>query len=227
MRDGLSGPSGGQATVGHCRLLHRLLVPAAAAAIGIVTAAGLAIRFVAAGRPVLADQAWHDLMADFPSPGADRIARTLNSIGGTPAMTAVVTVASLVMLARRERRAAAFLVTSLVASSAASNLLKVIVGRARPIDAVIEDRRPAFPSGHATSAGALGVALGLLVRRPWAWALVPVWAVSMAWSRTYLLLHWLSDTVAGLLLGASISVLADRLMPRRRWRRARPRRSGR
>jgi len=214
MRDARSGPPSGQAAVGHPRHVHPLPVPAAAAAIGIVTAAGLAIRFVAAGRPVLADQAWHDLMADVRSSGADRIARSLNAIGGTPAMTAVVTVAGLVLLARSERRSAALLVTSLVASSGASNLLKVVVGRTRPVDAVMEDRRPAFPSGHATSAGALGIAIALMVRRPWVVALVPVWAGSMVWSRTYLRLHWLSDTVAGVLLGASIAVVSDRVIHR-------------
>lgn len=190
--------------------VHPRLVPAAGTAIGLVAATGLAIRFVAAGRPVLADSAWHDLMADTRNPMADRVARVLNAIGGTSAMTAVGAVGALVLWMRHERRSAAFLVTSLVLSSAASNLLKFVVGRTRPADAVIEDARPAFPSGHATSAGALGVALALLLRQPWAGALVPLWAASMVWSRTYLLLHWLSDTVAGVLLGASISVLVDR-----------------
>jgi undecaprenyl-diphosphatase len=68
-----------------------------------------------------------------------------------------------------------------------------------------------FPSGHASFAAATLVAIVVLFtqagsrRRIW-WALAVVGIVAMAWSRTYLQVHWLLDVVAGSLLGAGVSL---------------------
>jgi len=43
-------------------------------------------------------------------------------------------------------------------------------------------------------------------RRPW-WTVATLGIVGMAWSRTYLQVHWLSDVVAGALLGIGIALL--------------------
>jgi hypothetical protein len=68
-------------------------------------------------------------------------------------------------------------------------------------------------SGHSTYAGATCVALVLLfttpgTRRRWWWALASLGAVGMAWSRTYLQVHWLTNVTAGALLGSGVSLLA-------------------
>jgi undecaprenyl-diphosphatase len=68
-----------------------------------------------------------------------------------------------------------------------------------------------FPSGHATYAGATCIALVLLFTRPGAqrriwWALAGLGIAVMAWSRTYLQVHWLSDAVAGSLLGIGVAL---------------------
>jgi hypothetical protein len=59
----------------------------------------------------------------------------------------------------------------------------------------------------------LAVALVLLFSKPgtrrllW-WTLAALAIAGMAWSRTYLQLHWLSDTLAGALLGIGIALLS-------------------
>src|SRR5262249_1191129 len=107
------------------------------------------------------------------------------------------------------------LAASAVAESLApllSALLKVLIDRPRPRDGRVHAVGPSFPSGHATSAGATSVVLVLLFntlgtrRRLW-WALAVLGVVGIAWSRTYLQVHWLTDVIAGALLGSGISLL--------------------
>ncbi|WP_233255426.1 phosphatase PAP2 family protein [Naasia lichenicola] len=135
------------------------------------------------------------------------MAGTLNAVGGTLDVTAVVVVLVVIFFARREWRIGISMVTSFLVSLIAFDSLKAIVGRARPLDAILAAGGDSFPSGHSALAAALAVGIALVVRRVWVWVLAIVWGVLLAWSRTYLLVHWLSDTVAGLLLGASISIV--------------------
>jgi membrane-associated phospholipid phosphatase len=75
---------------------------------------------------------------------------------------------------------------------------------------------------HATYAGATCVALVLLfttpgARRRW-WSTLAIFGVAgMAWSRTYLQVHWLTDVIAGALLGSSVSLLVFAIAQRRAY----------
>ncbi|MEB4614348.1 phosphatase PAP2 family protein, partial [Leucobacter sp. M11] len=92
----------------------------------------------------------------------------------------------------------------------ASEFLKSVVQRPRPLDALIAAGGDSFPSGHSTAAAALAICVALLVRRAWVWLLAVGWVLAMMLSRQVLLVHWLSDTVAGALLGTAAAVLATR-----------------
>lgn len=87
--------------------------------------------------------------------------------------------------------------------------IKLIVQRVRPGAEVIVETGYSFPSGHATMATAMAlsvyfifssrlhsVALKLLLL-----FVSCTWAVSIAFSRIYLDVHWLSDVIAGMGLG--------------------------
>nr|WP_232488505.1 phosphatase PAP2 family protein [Brevibacterium antiquum] len=49
------------------------------------------------------------------------------------------------------------------------------------------------------------------LRFHWSMVLAFAWILLMMWSRTALQVHWLSDTIAGALIGISAAVLADEL----------------
>ena len=93
-----------------------------------------------------------------------------------------------------------------------SSTVKALVDRARPPDGLVHPAGASFPSGHAAFAGATCVAAVLLFtkvdgrRGPW-WTLAAAGIAGMAWSRTYLQVHWLLDVIAGSLLGAGVALL--------------------
>jgi undecaprenyl-diphosphatase len=120
--------------------------------------------------------------------------------------------AALVLLAWRRHwlRSAAFAL-AVVTSELFIGPVKAAVDRPRPPGALIETSAAAFPSGHAIATAVTAVGLVLVLARPgpsrWRWELLAVGLTSvMALSRVYLRAHWLSDTVAGALLGAGLAL---------------------
>ncbi|MFI0817766.1 phosphatase PAP2 family protein [Streptomyces sp. NPDC021098] len=133
---------------------------------------------------------------------------------------------------RTARRAALRGVGSLAAASLASNLVvKWTVERRRPVlDAVPLVRQlrrqpwtSSFPSGHAASAAAF--ATGVAIESSRYGTLVAPLAAAVAASRVYVGVHYPSDVVAGVALGAGAAALTCRWWPARPETpaRARPR----
>ena len=64
-----------------------------------------------------------------------------------------------------------------------------------------------FPSGHTTSAMAAGMAFFLLGNKKWSWTGLLA-AVLMGLSRIYLIVHYTTDVIGGLLVGSIAAVIA-------------------
>ncbi len=120
--------------------------------------------------------------------------------------------AAMVLLAWRRHwlRLAAFAL-AVLSSEILIGTVKAAVDRPRPPGSLIETTGASFPSGHAIATAVTAVGLVLVLARPgpsrWRWEVRAVeFTAVMALSRVYLRAHWLSDTVAGALLGAGLAL---------------------
>jgi len=111
-------------------------------------------------------------------------------------------------------------------SGVITDIIKPLIGRARPVLLQREDyygfdpfnfhaAHNSFPSGHATTAFALAFALIALRPgwRPW----FIVFAIAVAVSRVVVNAHYLSDIIAGALVGMLTALLIQKLFIRQHW----------
>lgn len=118
------------------------------------------------------------------------------------------------MSMRAAARIPLFLFTAVAISGIAADILKVVVGRARPKLLFLDGTYDftwfgwhadhwSFPSGHATTAAALMTALWCLWPRP-LWLYV-AGAALVAFARVATGQHYLSDVVAGAVIGVLVT----------------------
>jgi undecaprenyl-diphosphatase len=201
-------------------------------AAGGMLATVVVIAILVPAGPLGVDRSWSDAMHHLETPLLTDLALIFNWAGRGLGRALTLTLFGSLLL--RRRRWLAFVALAVTESLAPvlSTLLKVLVDRARPPNGLVHPVGASFPSGHATYAGATSVVLVLLFTTPgtnrrWWWTLASLGVVGMAWSRTYLQVHWLTDVIAGALLGSGISLLvfalaqlydsrvADRVLSRR------------
>ncbi|MEV4359273.1 phosphatase PAP2 family protein [Nonomuraea sp. NPDC049625] len=128
-------------------------------------------------------------------------------------------------------RLAVWAVTTITVGGLLGLALKIVVARARPHlpDPVALAPGDSFPSGHAVNV-TLGAGVLVLLVLPMLprWGRVVAWAVacflvlSVGYTRIALGVHWVSDVVAGIVLG--VAVIAATAAAFETWRREQGRR---
>lgn len=161
------------------------------------------------------DSWWNDLVAGIRTDGMIAFASVLNAVGGGwIAIYAIPLLIILVFVLARRWRTAVFIAASFVASAAIVQVLKHVFGRARPEDMLVVSDFGSFPSGHAANAATIAVVAWVLFPRAWVAVVGALWIVGMALSRTFLSVHWASDTLGGALVGVGVVLmLAAWLLP--------------
>lgn len=145
------------------------------------------------------------------------VLQVLTAPGLTVFRVVVLVPVAILFAFRGQRRVAGFVVLAAVAVSPLTILLKELVARVRPTsdDPLVAANGLSFPSGHssgaATLAGVLIVVLWPVVSRswrPWLVGVLTLGALGVAWTRIALGVHYLSDAVGGLALGAAVVLLS-------------------
>jgi membrane-associated phospholipid phosphatase len=147
---------------------------------------------------------------DATHPELVRSAEVISRVFDPNVFRVALTVVALVYLARGERRHATWLLVTVFGGAGLGFVLKLIVGRARPVlpDPVSAAPGLSFPSGHALGAS-IGCCLFLLLGlrflsrrgRIAAVSLAVLIVVVVALARVVLGVHFVSDVVAGVMLG--------------------------
>jgi membrane-associated phospholipid phosphatase len=160
-----------------------------------------------------ADDAWLRFMVSGRSAPVTAIARVFNWLG-LVYVTLPIRIGIIGFLALRRRwwHLAAF-AAAIVLSEVLIGPLKGVYDRVRPPGSLVATSGASFPSGHSVAATVTVVAAVIALVPPGrarvAWGTAAAaFSVLMALSRAYLGAHWLSDALAGVLLGASCALLA-------------------
>jgi undecaprenyl-diphosphatase len=142
----------------------------------------------------------------------DGLMRTITLLGSPLLVRLAAVVLALVFYLRsRSLRWPILLLVSAIGATLLDELLKYLIGRARPnFHPLAHAPGSAFPSGHATAATAFLGALAYILTRGrqtrtavlvWTGAAILVTAVAI--SRVYIGVHWPTDVVGGVIVGAS------------------------
>jgi membrane-associated phospholipid phosphatase len=191
----------------------------------LVTGVGLALGFaVHAISPVAAEERALAALAQDRTATATTFFLVVTTLGDLWVVALVAAIATPLLTRLTGGWQAAWLLwTAMLGTLAVTAVIKVIVGRARPLDALTAADSGAFPSGHTSRAAAvlgLGIwAVVLLARHPGMRVLgVTVLGVGIAlmgFSRLYLGVHWPTDVAYGLIVGlAWLLVLLAAVRPR-------------
>lgn len=172
---------------------------------GIALGAGL---LLPGADPTVVDLWWDGVLADTPDGVALWVSLFMDAAGGGRIATLWLPLAVVaVLLAARRPWGAGYFVVASLASAGVVQILKHVLGRARPEDILVTVDVGSFPSGHVANAATLALALWIILPRRWLGALAACWVSLMAFSRTYVSAHWLTDTIGGALIGAAVALL--------------------
>jgi undecaprenyl-diphosphatase len=158
---------------------------------------------------------------------ATAVVKRISFLGSTVTILALGAVLAAISW-RRCRAVATVVLVATLSRPLLEFTIKALVDRDRPdLERLVNGTGPSFPSGHPMAAASVYGLLPLVVtlftrnRRIW-WATTITSAlliVAIGASRTYLGVHWVSDVVAGLIVGAFFLRGAEWLLARQHRRR--------
>lgn len=138
--------------------------------------------------------------------------KVLTFVGTPQFLTGIVVVAAVILWRRHRFRLMAFLIVTAAAGGLIDSIVKILVNRDRPnlANPIIPLHGKSFPSGHAMSSTIVYGALLLIFFPviPKRWRAPSIWGVAIlvaaiGTSRLALGVHYITDVVGGVLLGAA------------------------
>lgn len=159
-------------------------------------------------QPFAVDVWWNSLLVEFRNPVLVAVSHFMDWIGaGWVGVFAVPIAGAVGLLLLRRPWAAGYFIAAEIVAALGVQVLKRLFGRVRPEEILVVSDYGSYPSGHVANAATLAVAAFVIFPKVWVALVGAAWVLLMAFSRTYLHAHWLSDTVGGMLIGAGAALL--------------------
>jgi undecaprenyl-diphosphatase len=149
---------------------------------------------------------------------AQEAARDVTALGGTTVLALVAVLAVALLWLHHRRAQAVVFAVAVVGGDLAAQLVKQLIGRARPdlvphLDLVYSS---SFPSGHSamspivyfTLAGLVAAGEGRRAQKVLLVSASLALVLAIGFSRVYLGVHWPTDVLAGWALGTGVAVVA-------------------
>jgi undecaprenyl-diphosphatase len=181
--------------------------------------------FVRGEEPFAIDVWWNTFVAELWGPVLAAIAHAMDWIGGGWRSVLLIPIAgALALVLIRRPWAAAYFIAAEAVSALGVQVLKQTFGRVRPEDIIVVSDYGSYPSGHVANAATIAICAVVIFPRLWVALVGAGWVLLMAFSRTFLHAHWLSDTIGGAMIGAGTALLvaAAFAVPMTKERLARP-----
>ncbi|MFZ2527975.1 MAG: phosphatase PAP2 family protein [Rhodococcus sp. (in: high G+C Gram-positive bacteria)] len=176
------------------------------------------------------DVAVLDWMLGIREPPITTTATVVTHTGGTVGIAILATVATLLLLRASRPQDALMVAGAVLTGWPVMSLLKLLFARTRPPqpERLVDLSTHSFPSGHAMMSAILAVTLAAVLarssrpqgaRRTMLYGGLAGYTVAVGLTRVYLAAHWLTDVVAGWILGSLWALLWVWLVTRVRIRR--------
>src|SRR5689334_5021345 len=169
--------------------------------------------------PFSFDAVWSRAVQSYQPGWLTMVAKTVSAIGQPEIIVSVFFVVALWLLVRRQSIHELQLVFILIGNFL-TLVIKSFVHRPRPnpsmVHVLVHETATSFPSGHAVAAVLTAGAIWLLfrTRRPaWLHVILILYVLAIGWSRIYLGVHWLSDVLAGYIVGLAWLALTIMITP--------------
>lgn len=152
-------------------------------------------------------------------PSLNGSAVDITALGSATVLTLVVIIASVLFALARDARSALQLILTGLGAGVIGDALKHVLERQRPaeITRLVHVSSFSYPSGHSLASASIYLTLAILIARHLpsqtarvvCFVMASLLALAIGLSRAYLGVHYPSDILAGLLLGAGWALLVS------------------
>lgn len=156
------------------------------------------------------------------------VAEFITFFGGSEFVTPMAVFGAILILFKKTRKFGMAVLFAVLVGTLCTNLvLKPIFARPRPFiyyadnpaymawyefaGSHLENAYTSFPSGHTTAAFELGIAMFLVLNKKYSW-IFPVFSALVGLSRIYLMVHYVTDVLGGVVVGTFAGIMGYLIM---------------
>lgn len=158
------------------------------------------------------DMIIHSTLSNLNTPSLTNIMLVVTKFGDKIPLTLISICIAFLLFIKKEKKWAIFFLWNMAVGAIGVYLFKTIVANPRPTGGLLIESGFSFPSGHATLSSIFAITLAYTYIKRGSKEIIKTLAIlfailfplTIAFSRVYLGVHWLSDVLAGFLFALTV-----------------------